>query len=218
MKKLCIFDFDGTVVDTITDVAICFNQALEAHGFPTHPLTEYGGFIGGNLETVVSRLLPQEQITQENVDLVKNTYRMLYLASTKPNSKPYPGMMSLLDTLKGKGFLLAINSNKGQELLNDMVGKIFPVNYFDAVVGYAEDRPSKPDPYGVDMICRICGCTREDAVYIGDGASDIHTASNAQIPCVFVCWGQGSKEDASDPKIYARAKNAEELRRILLEE
>ena len=216
MKKLFIFDFDGTVVDTITDVGLCFNEALRQNDLPQHPLKRFDSFVGGNLETVVSRMLPPDAVTEENITRVKTIYRSLYLASTKPNTKPYPGLMELLAELKAAGALLAVNSNKGQQLLDDMVEKTFPAGFFDAVVGYREDCPSKPDPYGVNLICEICGCT--DAVYIGDGKSDLDTAENAGIPCVFVLWGQGTEEDRKDPRAEARAADAAELRNILFEE
>lgn len=218
MKKLMIFDFDGTLVDTITDVAISFNGALEKCGFPQYPLEEYGRLVGGNLETIVSRLLPQDCVTPENVERVKAMYRTIYKNSPKPNTKPYPGIEQLLLSLRQAGCTLAVNSNKGQELLEDMVSRIFPENPFAAVVGYLESRPSKPDPFGVDLICRECGESLENAVYVGDGASDIRTAENAGIPCVFVTWGQGSQKDSEDPYISCRAETAEQLRKILRDE
>ena len=211
MRKLIIFDFDGTLVNTVTDVAICFNKALEACGFPTHPIAAYDRFVGGNLETVVSRMLPADARASENIDRVKTLYRQLYLQSEKPNTKPYPGMTELLAELKTMGYRIAVNSNKGQLLLEDTVGKMFPPSYFDTVVGYVEDKPSKPNPYGVDEICRLCGCLREEAIYVGDGESDLATAANAGIPCVFVTWGQGDQLLAHDPRVYKTASSMEEL-------
>lgn len=216
MRKLVIFDFDGTAVDTITDVGICFNEALRRNRLPQHPLEAFGRFAGGNLETVVSRMLPPDAVTEENITRVKTVYRQLYLNSDKPNTRPYPGIMELLQELKDAGFYVAVNSNKGQQLLDDMVAKMFPIGFFDAVVGYLESRPSKPDPWGVDLICQTCGCTRADAVYIGDGSSDIATAENAGIPCIFVRWGQGSAADWNDPRIALRVEDAAQLRTALL--
>lgn len=217
MKKLIIFDFDGTIVDTITDVGICFNKALEVNNFPQHPLDAFNHFVGGDLETVVSRMLPQDQVSDENIDNVKKIYRDLYLHSTKPNTKPYVGIMPLLDELKFLDIKLAINSNKGQVLLEDMVEKMFPLHYFDACVGYLESRPSKPDAYGVELILQQCGCDKSEAVYVGDGHSDIETARNAEIPCVFVTWGQGVAVDRNDRRIAAVAESTEQLRGILKE-
>lgn len=103
MKKLVIFDFDGTLVDTITDVGICFKQALKACDFPQHPLENFGALVGGNLETVVSRMLPEDQVTEENITAVKTIYRKAYLQSEKPNTRPYEGVEALLSELKQKG-------------------------------------------------------------------------------------------------------------------
>ena len=215
MKKLLIFDCDGTLVDTIQDVAICFNGALEHFGFPTYPIQDYGRIVGGNLETIVSRLLPEDARTVENIDNVKTKYRALYSASDKPNTKPFAGIVEALDILKAEGFVLSINTNKGQALTDVLIEKVFKKDLFTSVVGYEESRPSKPDPYGVDMICRECGLSRSDAVYIGDGRSDVNTAHNAQIPCVFVTWGQGTEEDSRDPRIAAIANTVPELTALL---
>ena len=190
-RRLIIFDFDGTLVDTITDVGICFNEALKFCDLPQHPLENFGKFAGGNLETVVSKLLPQGWVTEENIARVKTKYREVYMNSKKANTFPYPGVWEMLQDLKTQGFLLAINSNKGQVLLDDMVAKLFPGDFFDSVVGYLETRPSKPDPYGVKMITQECGCQIDQTIYVGDGISDVQTAINAGIPCAFVTWGQG---------------------------
>lgn len=216
MVKVIIFDFDGTLVDTVNDVAVCFNKALESCGFPTHPVAEFGRFAGGNLETVVSKMLPEDARNEGNIDAVKNVYRKLYFQSDKPNTKPYPGMDGLLKELKGSGLRIAVNSNKGQLLLDDIVRQLFPPDYFDSVIGYAEDRPSKPDPYGVDEICRQCGCTRGEAAYVGDGETDLATAAYAGIPCVFVTWGQGDHMLAQDPRVYKAVNNVNELGSVLL--
>lgn len=217
MKKLLIFDCDGTLVDTIKDVAICFNGALEYYGFPTYPIEDYGRIVGGNLETIVSRLLPEDARTAENIDKVKTKYRALYSASDKPYTKPFDGIVEALDALKAAGFVLSINTNKGQALTDALVEKTFKKDLFTAVVGYEESRPSKPDPYGVEMICAACQMPKTEAVYIGDGRSDINTAYNAQIPCVFVTWGQGTEEDSRDPRIAAVVNSVRELTAVLMQ-
>ena len=218
MKKLIIWDFDGTLVDTLTDVALCFNEALRQTGFPQHPLAAFSGFVGGNLETVVSRMLPADKVNEENITRVKTVYRELYLTSDKPNTAPYEGVMALLYLLKQQGAALAINSNKGQALLDDMVEKIFPAGWFDAVVGYVEGVPSKPNPDGVFQICKTCQVPIEQALYIGDGASDLQTAQNAGVPCILVAWGQGTEKDRHDPRIYRCVQTVKELEQLLTSE
>ena len=215
MRRLLILDCDGTAVDTLTDVALSFNQALRYCGFPEHPVEAYGGFVGGNRETVVSKLLPEGVSGNEPVDRVKTRYREIYAQSEKPNTAPYPGMLELLTALKAEGYTLAINSNKAQSLTEALVERLFPAGMFSSVVAYEESRPSKPDPCGVDLICRECGMNRQDAVYIGDGRSDVLTAKNAGIPCVFVTWGQGSQSECEAYDRCVVAKNMEELGQLL---
>lgn len=211
MRKLLIFDFDGTLVDTITDVGICFNQALKQNGLPQHPLSSFPKFVGGDLETVVSKMLPPGQATTENITKVKDSYRELYQKSLKPNTQPYPGVYPMLCELKKDGFCIAINSNKGQALLDQITEELFPRNFFNAVVGYEEARPPKPSPYGVELICKMCGCLKTEAIYIGDGKSDIDTAANAGIPCIFVEWGQGTEADQNDTRVIARVSDCGQL-------
>ena len=218
MKKLLIFDFDGTLVDTITDVGICFNRALLQCDLPQHPLEKFSDFAGGNLETVVSKMLPPNAVTEKNIFSVKTLYRKLYLEDSKPNTKPYDGIMQLLNALKQSGYILAINSNKGQQLLDDMVEKIFGNNFFKSVVGYLESFPSKPDPYGVRKICAECHCSITEAIYIGDGMSDVVTAHNAGIPCVFVQWGQGHISDWENTYTAHIASNIKQLKKLLTTE
>lgn len=191
MRDLVIFDCDGTLVDTLYDVGLCFNEALARHGFPSYPLEEYGGFVGGNLEQIVSGLLPDDARAPENITAVKETYRELYRASPKPHTLPYEGIPQLLEELRGRGCILAVNTNKGQALADALLEKLFPDHPFEVIVGYEESRPSKPDAFGVRMICDAVGAGIERAVYVGDGESDRLTALNAQVPFVLVSWGQG---------------------------
>jgi phosphoglycolate phosphatase len=211
MRTLAIFDFDGTLVDTITDVALCFNRALAQNGYPQHPLKAFDNFVGGNLETVVSRMLPPNRNTQADINIVKTTYRTLYQADSKPNTKPYPGVMELLDVLHTQGVTLTVNTNKGQDLTDTLIRRLFPEGQFRAVVGYREEYPSKPDPYGINNICNLCGKKVADAIYIGDGRSDIETARNAGIPCVLVGWGQAKPADLADPYISGPVSSPEDL-------
>ena len=195
MKKLVIFDFDGTLIDSVTDVAICFNLALIENGFPSRDVSGIKKAIGGNLEQIVSKLLPEDQRTDSNIVSVMDCYRKIYIDNEKPNTRPYPGICDMLDTLKRQGALAAINTNKSQALTDDLVKKLFPGYDFALVVGYDKRYPSKPDPYGVNLIMDHCRLSKNDVIYIGDGRSDIDTAAAAQIDLLFVTWGQGTEDD-----------------------
>lgn len=215
MHKLLIFDCDGTLVDTLRDVALCFNQALNENGFPEHPLESYGSFVGGNLEQIIERLLPADSADKENIESVKATYRLLYQNSKKQNTVPYSGIRESLIELRERGYCIAVNTNKGQDLAEKLLDQLFPDHPFEIIVGYREDRPSKPDPYGVYMIIDELGYSIDDSVYIGDGRSDLMTAKNAGIPFIFVEWGQGEASIREEDGVSAVASCPNDLPSVI---
>lgn len=220
MKKVCIFDFDGTLVNTITDVAICFNQTLEKFGYNSHPIELYKNFIGGNLETVIGRLLKYNQtkkVTDEDVKNIKEYYSNLYLNSKKENTKPYDGIMDLLIKLQENNIFLAINTNKKQILTEELCKKFFKDIKFEKIIGYKENYPSKPDPTGVYEIIETLNLEKQDAVYIGDTISDVKTAENAGIDAVFVEWGQGKEEDKNSDAVKLIVNKTEDIYNFIID-
>jgi phosphoglycolate phosphatase len=194
MKSLAIFDFDGTLFDSIDDVVICFNMTLADYGFPTMTRDEYIPCLGGNIDEIVSLVLG-DNANSQNVESVKDTYLNYYNSSKKENTIPFPKAHDTLRQLQDKGVLLAINSNRLTYSLNHFVEKYFSDIDFVAVEGHTYPNPSKPDPYGVERIIEKAGVDVSEVIYIGDSATDIKTAKNAGIDCILVSWGYGSKED-----------------------
>ena len=193
MKKLAIFDFDGTLVDSVWDVVICLNETLKIHDFPTLTHEEYLDRLGGNIDEIMSLIL-NDQNTAENIELVKNTYGKLYSKSPKDNTLPFPKTYDALRALQEKGVFLAINSNRKNDSINLFVDKFFEDIDFVAIEGHNPTYPSKPSPYAVESIIDKLEITREETIYIGDAITDIKTAQNAKIDCVLVSWGYGRKD------------------------
>ena len=210
MKKLAIFDFDGTLFNTVDDVIINFNIALEANGFPTLTHEEYIERLGGNIDEIVSLILKNKN-TPENIELIKREYGKLYDKSDKENSLPFSGMKDLLMELEDMGVLLAINSNRTTPSIKLFVEKHLSEIDFLEIEGHNPDCPSKPSPDGVYRIIEKAGVELGDAVYIGDSKTDIKTAQNAGIDCVIVRWGYGNKNDYENEYILGSVGSVREI-------
>ena len=194
MKKLAIFDFDGTLFDSVCDVVISFNKALEIHNFPTLTREEYLGCLGGNIDEITALVLG-ENMSDENLKAVKATYLDIYNPSKKENTLPFPDAHDVLKELQEKGVLLAINSNRLTYSLNEFVERFFDDIDFVEIEGHNQSNPSKPHPYGVRKIIKKANVDNSEVIYIGDSITDIKTSQNAGVDCLLVSWGYGSKND-----------------------
>ncbi|WP_458404574.1 HAD family hydrolase [Methanobrevibacter sp.] len=194
MKRLAIFDFDGTIMDSVKDVVIHLNEALSMHGFPTLTSDEYVKYLGGNIDEIVSLVLEDESSPQ-NIKMVKDTYLKIYYPSQKVNTIPFAKSQEILRKLQEKGVLIAINSNRFNDSIQTFTDKFFSNINFFSIMGHDFDYPSKPDPYAVNEIIRKADVNLEDVIYIGDSNTDIQTAKNAGIDCVVVRWGYGNEDD-----------------------
>lgn len=189
MKKLVIFDLDGTLIDTLMDAGRCFNKVLEQFGFKTCSLEQYGCVVGGNLEVIFSKLLEEQYRTEEIISKLKNKYREVYSLDPKPNTKPFDGVLALLKKLNEKNDVsIAINTNKSQVLAEKLCESMFFDIKFSGIFGYVDERPPKPDPSAVNMLMKINNVLPEETIYVGDSLTDVKTAQNAGIDCIFVNW------------------------------
>lgn len=193
MKKLAIFDFDGTLFNSIDDVVLCFNKTLTYYDLPTLTREEYIPCLGGNIDDIVSLVLG-ENLTDDNLEPVKATYLDFYNSSKKELTVPFAKSHELLKELQERNVLLAINSNRLNYSLNEFVTRFFADIDFLEIEGHVEPNPSKPDPYGVNKIIEKANVDVSDAIYIGDSSMDIKTAQNAGIDCIIVSWGYGMKD------------------------
>ena len=189
MKKLVIFDLDGTLLDTIADLAESANYALKQLGYPTHPSAVIRTYVGNGINKLLERSLPADEQTEENVMRMRTHFIPYYDAHNADLSAPYPGIVSLLEELQAKGLMIAVASNKYQEATEKLVKHYFPMIDFVEVLGQREGINVKPDPTIVFDILKKADVSAEETLYVGDSGVDMQTALNAGVDAVGVTWG-----------------------------
>lgn len=194
-KQLVIFDLDGTLLDTVADLANATNQALEQCGFPTHPVEAYYKFVGNGISKLFARALPADGSNEENILRIRSLFIPYYNEHNADCSRPYPGIADLLRQLQSRGVQIAVASNKYHEATLKLVCHFFPDINFASIYGQREDVPIKPAPDIVYDILRDTGVAKENTLYVGDSGVDMQTARNASVESVGVTWGFRSEEE-----------------------
>ena len=185
--QLAIFDLDGTILNTLDDLADSLNHVLTQHGFSQYTADEVRMMVGNGILTLIKRALPNGT-EQTTVEAVYNDFNAYYKLHSADKTKPYNGITEMLEQLKSKGVKLAVVSNKADYAVQDLCVKYFG-GIFDAVAGEKTGVPKKPAPDGVNNILAELGIERKNSVYIGDSDVDLHTAENAEMDCISVNWG-----------------------------
>ena len=189
MKHLVIFDLDGTLLNTIADLAQSTNYALKELGYPTHEEDAYRFMVGNGINKLFERALPEGEKTEANVLRVRQKFVPYYDLHNADKSLPYPGIPELLTDLQTQGIQLAVASNKYQAAAEKLIAHYFPSIHFIAVFGQREGIPTKPDPAVVHEILKIAAMTSTDTLYVGDSGVDMQTAINAGVTSCGVTWG-----------------------------
>lgn len=216
MKKLVLFDLDGTLINSIDDLADSTNYALQQCGLPLHTVDEYKYFVGNSVDPLIRRALPEEEKeNQELFDRVKKIYLSYYAAHSKDKTRPYPGISDLLSRCNKAGVLVAVVSNKPDDITADVVRYYFPQIHFAATMGPKDGIPKKPDPAGVREVLRITGIALEDALYVGDTWVDMQTAQNSGVQSCGVLWGFRTRQELVENHADFIAANAAELAEII---
>ncbi len=211
MKKLVIFDLDGTLLNTIADLAEATNQALAHYGFPTHDTEAYRFFVGNGINKLFERALPEDHRTAEDIARIRALFLPYYDAHNADLSRPYSGIPEVLAALQAQGIRLAVASNKYQSATAKLVAHYFPTIRFTEVLGQREGIPVKPDPTIVHDILRQADVQPEEVLYVGDSGVDMQTAHAAGVTAVGVTWGFRPYEELAAHQPAFIIDEAEEL-------
>ena len=187
-----VFDLDGTLLETLKDLAASTNYALRTYNMPEHSIEDVRMFVGNGVKKLMERAIPNG-IENPQFEDVYATFRQHYLEHNLDTTKPYEGIPELLAELKARGKKLSIVSNKFYAATQELARHFFP-DTIEVAIGERENIKKKPAPDTVIEALRQLGASRETAVYIGDSDVDIMTAKNCDMPCVSVLWGFRDKE------------------------
>lgn len=198
MKKLAIFDLDGTLLNTIADLAAATNYALTQYGYPTHSTDAYRFFIGNGINKLFERALPEKNRTPDNILRIRSKFIPYYNQHNADMSCPYSGIEQLLHLLQKHRIQIAVASNKYQEATSKLIKQYFPLIHFTAVFGQRENVPTKPDPQVINEIIKLANVYKEETVYIGDSGVDMQTGLNANVTTIGVCWGFRPKNELQE--------------------
>ncbi|MDO4491273.1 MAG: HAD family hydrolase [Lachnospiraceae bacterium] len=212
--KAAVFDLDGTILDTIDDLADTMNYVLERNGYPLRSRDEVQARVGNGILNLIRRALPEEVSPDRQQELLLQ-FKEHYGKHCADKTKPYEGIMELLQTLKEKGISLVVVSNKADFAVKELCQQYFP-GIFDVTVGEREGVRKKPAPDSVQEVLHSLPCSAEEAVYIGDSEVDVQTALNVPMAGIFVTWGFRTPETLLQAGAKKLVQKPEELLQEIL--
>ncbi len=212
--KAVIFDLDGTLLDTLVDLAAAVNLVLAANGYKTHPVEAYKYMVGRGMENLVRSALAAEKPDMETVLELQRQIETEYAKCWAATTATYAGIPELLDGLTERNISMAILSNKPHSFMKVIVDKFFASWYFKVVFGARKTCPKKPDPAAVREIATIFELRMEDILYIGDSDTDMQTARNAGLLPAGVLWGFRTEKELRDNGAWQIVAEPAELLRF----
>lgn len=187
MNDTILFDLDGTLLNTLEDIADGVNHALRKMNYPERTLDEVRQFVGNGVAMLIKRAVP-EGTSEELINTCLQFNKEYYSTHVNEKTRPYEGIMTLLKELKDKGYKVGVVSNKYDSAVKDLCHLYFS-DYVTVAVGNRTGVPTKPAPDCVYSAVQELGSTLGNTVFVGDSDVDVHTAHNAGIPCIGVAWG-----------------------------
>ncbi len=214
-KKVCIFDLDGTLVNSLSSIANFANEALVRSGYRALPVQTYRYLAGNGADALMRGMLEAAAgaglYTEEDVRFLRKVYDQLYESDPLCNLQEYPGVLSMVQGLKALGLKLAVLSNKPHNVTEEIVRLFFPSGTFDKVFGQREGFPRKPAPDGALLIARELGADVSECLYVGDTDVDMKTGAAAGMETVGALWGFRDREELEKNHANHIAASPEEL-------
>ena len=215
MIKLIIFDLDGTLLDTLEDLATSVNYALTKNNFLSHSIESYKYFIGNGVNNLINKALPVDVQNKDMVAKVKTDFLENYFKNADNLTKPYPGIIHLLKSLEAKGYKMAVASNKMHEATVNLVNKFFAEINFISILGQRDGFPTKPNPSILEEIIHKAGFDKSEVLYVGDSGVDVACAYNARIEFIGVLWGFRPRKELEEVGASVFASTSEELMSLI---
>lgn len=187
--KLVIFDLDGTLLDSIDDLAASTNHALQLHGYPQHERAAYRYFVGNGVRKLIERALPEDARQADNINHLLQDFLAYYQTHKTVYTRPYQGIPETLAQLHAAGIQLAVASNKYHQGTLELIHHYFGEKLFSIVLGQREGIPVKPDPAIVHDILTQTALPASRTLYVGDSGVDMQTAINSRLTSIGVTWG-----------------------------
>jgi phosphoglycolate phosphatase len=210
-----LFDLDGTLLDTLADLANSWNRSLASLGFPTHPVESYRNLVGDGVQMLLQRALPEEHRDEQTIERCKCAYVEDYAKNWNRDTRLYEGMAELLDALTKKKMRLAVLSNKLHEFTETCCAHYLGRWKFEVVLGQTPDRPRKPDPAGALEVARRMNEKPDRFIYVGDTATDMQTAKAAGMYPVGALWGFRTADELQAAGARVLIKRPIELLEVL---
>lgn len=211
-----IFDMDGTILDTLADIANSANWVCRQHGWPEHPVEEYKTLVGNGASKLMERLLPPEvEHTKQLQKQLTEEFTQHYLVFGDRQTSTYAGLPQALERLKAAGITTAVLTNKPHEAAFPLVERYYP-GLFDGVQGALLDCPTKPDPTLLLRLMERIGAEREETLFVGDSNVDIRTAKNGGLTGCGVLWGFRTREELAQEGADFIVESPEELAELIL--
>lgn len=192
-KKTIIFDLDGTLIDSLEDIAVCMNKVLEELNLPIHKIDDYKYFVGSGVDVLVNNALKDS--SQEIKNKVLERFKKEYDQQLHAKTKPYAGIYELLDELKKLDYNLAVLSNKPHDFTVAYINYLFKDYNFKEVHGQKKEVPKKPDPIGAINIAKALNIPCSEIFFVGDTMVDMQTAKSANMKAIGVLWGFRDEEE-----------------------